>query len=399
MKPRIIKTQADYESALSRIDALMESDPAPDTDAGAELELLVMLVEQYEEKHYPMEMPTPVEAIKFRMDQAGLKQVDLIPYIGSKSKVSEVLNGKRPLSLNMIRNLHKGLGIPAEVLLQDATETIHQPVLDVAKFPIAEMIKRNYLNFRGSVQEAKEYGEEVLTDFLDILCVQEPQAVYCRRTDKQVSEASLVVWQARVLRLIQDETLPAFSRDAVGHEFAATLAKLSYSTEGPKTAVEFLNKKGIHVAFLAHLPKTYLDGASFLGPKGNPVIGMTLRHDRIDNFWFTLLHELGHVHLHLHNQKEVFFDDTDELRHAVDTKEKEANAFAANALIPEKSWKANRPNLITRPADAKVRAYAESLNIHSAIVAGRIRWERDNYKLLPQLTNGGKLKKLFALNP
>lgn len=118
MNPRIIKTQADYESALSRIDALMESDPAPDTDAGAELELLVMLVEQYEAKHYPMEVPTPVEAIKFRMDQAGLKQVDLIPYIGSKSKVSEVLNGKRPLSLNMIRNLHKGLGIPAEVLVQ-----------------------------------------------------------------------------------------------------------------------------------------------------------------------------------------------------------------------------------------------------------------------------------------
>jgi HTH-type transcriptional regulator/antitoxin HigA len=93
MKPRIIKTEADYEETLARIDVLMESDPEVDCDEGKELELLVMLVEQYEDIHYPMDLPSPVEAIKFRMEQAGLKQVDLIPYIGSKGVWRGTLDG------------------------------------------------------------------------------------------------------------------------------------------------------------------------------------------------------------------------------------------------------------------------------------------------------------------
>jgi HTH-type transcriptional regulator/antitoxin HigA len=117
MKARIIKTESDYEQALARIDVLMGCDPEPETDEGRELELLSMLVEQYEELHFPVDLPGPIEAIRFRMEQGGLKQADLIPFIGSKSKVSEVLSGKRPLSLNMIRKLHVGLGIPAEALL------------------------------------------------------------------------------------------------------------------------------------------------------------------------------------------------------------------------------------------------------------------------------------------
>jgi HTH-type transcriptional regulator/antitoxin HigA len=119
MKPRIIRTQGDYESALARIDALMENDPAPSSAEGEELALLGLLVSKYEEEKFPMDLPDPVAAIRFRMEQAGLKAKDLIPYIGSASKVSEVLSGKRALSLAMIRHLVKGLGIPAEVLLQE----------------------------------------------------------------------------------------------------------------------------------------------------------------------------------------------------------------------------------------------------------------------------------------
>ena len=122
MKPRIIKTESDYRAALAHIDVLMEDDPGVNTEAGRDLELLVMLVEQYEDKHFPMDMPDPVAAILFRMEQAGLRQVDLVPYIGSKSKVSEVLSGKRPLSINMIKRLHVGLKIPAESLLEGLAE-------------------------------------------------------------------------------------------------------------------------------------------------------------------------------------------------------------------------------------------------------------------------------------
>lgn len=107
---RPLKTNADYDKALARITELM--------DASDELDVLSLLVEAWEREHFPTGEPNAIEAIKFRMEQQKLKQVDLIPYIGSRGRVSEVLSGKRQLSLAMIRKLHKGLGIPAKALLQ-----------------------------------------------------------------------------------------------------------------------------------------------------------------------------------------------------------------------------------------------------------------------------------------
>jgi len=116
MKLKIIKTEAEYEAALARIEKIF--DARPGTPKGDELELLLLLVETYEDKSYPIDPPDPIAALRFRMEQDGLKPKDLIPYIGSKSKVSEVLNGKRPLSLAMIRNLVNGLRIPPDVALR-----------------------------------------------------------------------------------------------------------------------------------------------------------------------------------------------------------------------------------------------------------------------------------------
>lgn len=113
-----IKTDLDYENALARIDALIELDPKEGSVENDELELLVILVEKYEEKYWKIDEPDPIEAIKFRMEQLGLKQKDLIPYIGNKSKVSEVLNKRIDLSLTMIRNLYEGLHLPLEVLIK-----------------------------------------------------------------------------------------------------------------------------------------------------------------------------------------------------------------------------------------------------------------------------------------
>ena len=114
MDMKIIKNEAEYEAALTRIEGLMDANP--DSPEEEELELLV---EKYEGEHYPIDLPDPVEAIKFRMAQEGLKPKDMVTYLGSQSKVSEVLNYKRPLSLMMMHALNQGLGIPAEVLLQD----------------------------------------------------------------------------------------------------------------------------------------------------------------------------------------------------------------------------------------------------------------------------------------
>lgn len=115
MKPKVIKTEAEHQAALARIEAIFDAKPR--TAKGDELELLLLLVETYEDKAFPIDLPDPIEALRFRMEQEGLKPKDLIPYIGSKSKVSEVLRGRRPLSLTMIRKLVAGLRFPAEVAL------------------------------------------------------------------------------------------------------------------------------------------------------------------------------------------------------------------------------------------------------------------------------------------
>ena len=124
MKPRVIKTRAQYEATLARIEEIF--DARPGTARGDELELLLLLVERYEEVAYPIDLPDPIAALRFRMEQAGLRPKDRIPYICSKSKVSEVLSGKRPLSLTMIRKLVAGLHLPAEVALR-ATKTVAAP--------------------------------------------------------------------------------------------------------------------------------------------------------------------------------------------------------------------------------------------------------------------------------
>lgn len=110
-----IRTESDYDAALIRIDALMNAEFG--TQEGDTLDILVTLVEAYEAKHYPMPLCDPIEAIKFRMEQLGLEPKDLTPIIGSRSKVSEVLNRKRQLSIAMIRNLHAQLHVPYESLI------------------------------------------------------------------------------------------------------------------------------------------------------------------------------------------------------------------------------------------------------------------------------------------
>ena len=117
---KLIKTKEDYEEALASINELMSAKAG--TRQGDELEMLVALVEMYEEKNCPIPPPSPIGAIRFRMDQQGLKPKDLVPYIGSRSKVSEVLGGKRSLSKKMIIALSKGLGISTDVLLQEPDE-------------------------------------------------------------------------------------------------------------------------------------------------------------------------------------------------------------------------------------------------------------------------------------
>lgn len=116
MKIKPIKTEADYEATLEEIERIF--DATPGTPEADRLEVLVTLVEAYEDEHHSIPLPDPIEAIKYHMESRGLVRQDLEPYIGSRARISEILNRRRPLTLRMIRNLEVGLGIPAEVLIQ-----------------------------------------------------------------------------------------------------------------------------------------------------------------------------------------------------------------------------------------------------------------------------------------
>lgn len=116
MKMKLIKTKKDYQVAINRLEVIF--DAKPNSKEGDELEVLSMLIDNYEKENYPIDFPDPIEAIKFRMEQLGYNQADLASIIGLKSRVSEILNKKRKLTLEMIRNLHETLNIPTDVLIQ-----------------------------------------------------------------------------------------------------------------------------------------------------------------------------------------------------------------------------------------------------------------------------------------
>ncbi len=141
---KVIKTEEQYREYLAEIEELIEIDPEEGTEERERFDLLALLIKEYEDVHYKIDIPDPIEAINFKMDQMGLKAKDLVGIIGSKSKVSEVLNGKIKLSLNMIKALNAKLGIPAEVLIKD---TDYYKILknDVTKLQVAED-KANYGN-------------------------------------------------------------------------------------------------------------------------------------------------------------------------------------------------------------------------------------------------------------
>lgn len=120
MEIKAIRTQEDYLAALREVSALIDLDPAADTPQGERLDVLGTLVQAYEARHYPIDPPDPIEAIKFRMEQSGMTVKDLVPYIGPLNRVYEVLSYKRSLSLAMIRRLSDGLHIPAQVLIRQS---------------------------------------------------------------------------------------------------------------------------------------------------------------------------------------------------------------------------------------------------------------------------------------
>lgn len=400
---RVIKTQRDYDVAIARLSSLMDEDFASGSNAEAEMELLALVIESYERSKIQPVTPDPIEAILFRMDQQQLSKKDLVPYMGSLSKVSEVFSRKRPLSLSMIRKLHTGLNIPAEVLIggsaDEGVDLSSEPQYNYAKFPLQEMLERGHLgDFKGGIKQVKEYAEDLVRKFMRgaIGDMSRPALLRARlhqSGSRVMDEYALMVWRICVLKKARAIKLATHYKEGIiTEEWLRDLAKLSRFEKGPRLAQEFLADHGIPLIIERHYEKTYLDGAAMLDDH-TPIVALTLRHDRLDNFWFALMHELVHVQKHLKGSHVFIADNLDDKTRST-REEHEADQGARDALIPATEWQKSAVKTIHSPENAI--ALADKLRIHPAIVAGRVRFEKNNWRLLNGLLGAkGKVRKNF----
>ncbi len=256
------------------------------------------------------------------------------------------------------------------------------------KFPLREMAKRGWIKGNDLAVSARTWFHQVAG----------PQFATALHRKKMHSgnapnEHALLAWQARVLQKANDD----FEAGLIGEfnlddRWLSQLVALTKDSDGPRKARDLLGRNGIVMVVQSHLPGTYLDGAAMVAPFGNPVVALTLRFDRLDNFWFVLFHELGHVFLHLYNSLRFdFFDEED--GHQGDQYEENADKFSLDHLIPQDAWR----KCLSRFAltEEAVLIDAEKLGISASIIVGRIRKERNDYRLFSNLVGSGTVRTQF----
>lgn len=394
---KLIKSSKDHTAAVKRLEELMLDDPASGSEKGEELELLAFLIEDYEKRTIEIPAATPVEAIRFRMEQEGLKQQDLVPFIGSKSRVSEVLSGKRELTLAMVRKLHQGLDIPLKSLVQDADDTIKlPPCIEPDNYPVKEMFFLGYFAppFGSNWSKVKDRAEELLQQFFNGR-QNDPIGALNRQTTSKKSKVdlnALHAWRCRVLDLASEKDLPKYDPEALSDAFIRQLTALSPLSDGPLLVQRRLQEAGVAMIVERHIQGTHLDGAAMWHPGCFPVIALTVRYDRLDNFWFTLFHELGHVVKHLGAEQGKGFLDTDIDSVSENQIEREADQFALNAFVSDDEW--DQIGVLRRADD--IVTVAKHLAIHPSIIAGRLRREAGDYRKYRTLIGQGEVRKQFG---
>jgi HTH-type transcriptional regulator/antitoxin HigA len=396
IKIKKINTKEDHEEALKLIQELMNANPDPESEDGEKLDLLTTLVSDYESRTFPKSLPDPIEAILFRMEQSNLKPNDLVPYIGSRSRVSEILSGKRQLTLEMVRSLEAGLGIPSKVLIQKPGLGKDFEYQNWDDRLVVEMHRRNYF---GNYSLKKHSKEDLLKTFFSQFSAQQQFVGMLRKSNYRSSpltdRRALSAWATFVMKKAQKIKIPKKYRPGViTRNFMQELVKLSIEDKSPIHAQEYLKEHGIILIIEPHFAKTYLDGATILSDKDHPIIGLTLRYDRLDNFWFTLMHELSHIALHYDSGINLFYDEIEGIKAInLDSKEQEADAFVEEILLPKAKWEVSPARLI--PSSMAANSLAKELGVHVAIIAGQIRHKGSNYVYLSKIVNESKVRYYF----
>lgn len=208
----------------------------------------------------------------------------------------------------------------------------------------------------------------------------------------QKKEALRTTWVALVLDFARETVLPPYEAP-IEHSFLEETAKLSQNLENLSSIFHHLNSRGIGLVIVDYLEGSEVDGVVTFNDQKNPIIGMSLRYDRLDNFWFSLLHELSHVIYHLEEFGTILDNFAADEELTSDEIEHEANYYARDAIIPRQAWK--RSDVSRSPTEANIHKLANEFSIHPALVVGRIHWETDKYFLHRDIVHEQSVRDLL----
>ncbi|MFA0569067.1 helix-turn-helix domain-containing protein [Vibrio gallaecicus] len=324
----------------------------------------------------------------------GISQDKLAEHLNIPTKQLQALESEqyKGTSLSRILKILQFLGLNRFSVLDDSGDIIfdscEESDFQWSSLPVKEMQKRGWIKKgENSIESAKQFIQGAFGLGL--------QPALHRKTSfkgKSAHAISLIAWQANILsnaeKLIKSHQVSQFE---FNDSWIPELVSLSTQEDGPILARDFLESKGVILIYEPHLEGTYLDGAAMLSESGNPIIGMTIRHDRIDNFWFVLLHELGHVFLHLSQLGTEFIDEN--VGENSNSLEDQADAFALNNLIAPEAWKLSVSRVIA--TEAAIVGDAKRLGVNPAIIAGRLRKEKNDYSKFNNLIGYGKVRGQF----
>ena len=347
----------------------------------------------------PFEATHPGILIKDELEaRPELKQKDLAKELGVKASfLNEVIKGKRPVTADLAVLLEKILEIPADFWMKfqsqfeiDKARVKEKNIIRLKNIEVWNIIKEyvpvKYFKKYGYLSENLDEDIKVIKKIYSVNSIdglvstfaQNKFAFYRKSEKLKIDEKNMFAWSSLALYEASQQNANTFNFDNI-NQLCKELNKIFYGNANTLNNVKkILNQYGVKLVLINKLEKTPVDGFSFWSGN-NPAIAMTLRHNRIDNFAFTLLHEVAHIYLHLQSNRDKKFIDLIDNEYS-DNYEKEANLFAQEKLISKKCWNDISNNYLPLNDD-KIITIGNKYNIHPAIILGRVCFEMDNYAL------------------